>query len=182
MRLRLIFLSMLLASLMVSSSGCLAIAVGAGAAGTVAYLSGDLESEEPYDLETTYAATIKAMSDLRLHVVEGEGGHDALSATVVARDSVDKRVTIKLKALTLRTTELSIRIGTFGSETKSRLIYNKITENLRAAAPQPAPATANTSTAQPPQPATNPSAPEEPAPTPPPASQGEPGSPAATAG
>jgi len=167
MRLRLICLSMLLTSLMVSSTGCLAVAVGAGAAGTVAYLAGDLESEEPYDIDTTYAATEKAMADLKLHVIEGESGHDALSATVVARDSADKRITVKLKSLTYRTTEISVRIGTFGSETKSRLIYNKIMENLRATAPPPAQARANAPASPPPPPSANPPASPEPAPMPP---------------
>lgn len=36
-----------------------------------------------------------------------------------------------LKSATKKTTELSIRIGIFGSETKSRLIYQKIRENLQ---------------------------------------------------
>ena len=55
---------------------------------------------------------------------------DALSALVVARDSRDKKITIKLTATTEEATKLSIRVGTFGSETKSRMIHDKIKENL----------------------------------------------------
>jgi hypothetical protein len=72
---------------------------------------------------------------LELSVLNGKTEKDALSATIVARDAADKRVTIRLKVRTELTTKLSIRIGTFGDQTKSQMIYNRIKENLRAAAP-----------------------------------------------
>jgi isopentenyl phosphate kinase len=140
MRLRLICLSFLLTTLMAGSSGCLVVAAGAGAAGTVAYLRGDMEVEESYDVRTVYVATRKAMDDLNLHVIEGETGQDALVATVVARDATDKRIAIKLKSVTDKVTKISIRIGTFGDEAKSQMIYNRIRENLQAAASTPTPA------------------------------------------
>jgi len=133
MRIRLVCLSFVLVGLMVSSTGCLAIAVGAGAAGTVAYLAGDVEVEEPYSIDEVYAATRQAVDELDLHVIPGDTDKDALSATVVARDAADKRITIRLKTKTSKTTKLSIRVGTFGDETKSHLIYSKIVERLEAA-------------------------------------------------
>ncbi len=130
-----------LAGLAVNSGGCLVVAAGAGAAGTVAYLRGDLETEEPYKLEVVYAATREATKQLQLSVLEGKTEKDALSATIVARDASDKRVTIQLKAQTEQTTKVCIRIGTFGDQTKSHMIYNRIRENLKAAGPAaPAPA------------------------------------------
>lgn len=137
MRIRLVCLSFVLSSLMVSSTGCLAIAVGAGAAGTVAYLAGDVEVEEPYNIDEVYAATRKAVDELDLHVIAGDTDKDALSATVVARDAADKRITIRLRTRTSNTTRLSIRVGTFGDETKSHLIYSKIVEHLKAVAQAP---------------------------------------------
>ena len=56
---------------------------------------------------------------------------DAMSAEVVARDSQDKKITIKLTATAEGSTKISIRIGVFGSETKSRLIYDQIKKNLQ---------------------------------------------------
>jgi len=169
MRLHPVFLLVLLAGLALSSSGCLLVAVGAGAAGTVAYMAGDMESEESYSLDQVYTAAKKATDDLKLHMITGEGGKDALSATIVARDAADKRITIKLTSTTQNTTKISIRIGTFGSETKSRLIYSKIMENLRATAQapaQPAPAAPAAQPAQtPPEPAA--AQPAQTAPTPP---------------
>jgi hypothetical protein len=147
MRLRLLCLSVLLTSLMVSSTGCLVVAAGAGAAGAVAYMQGDLETSEPYDIATVYAAAQKAAADLKLYVLES--GQDALSATVVARDAADKRITIKLKSVTEKTTKVSVRVGTFGDDAKSQMVYNRIRENLRAAAPAPAVGTPAPAAAQP---------------------------------
>ncbi|MHC4702930.1 MAG: DUF3568 family protein, partial [Planctomycetota bacterium] len=57
---------------------------------------------------------------------------DALVAQITSFDAQDKKIKIKLKAETDETTKLSIRIGTFGSETKSRMIYQKIRDNLKS--------------------------------------------------
>ena len=104
-------------------------AVGVGAAGTVAYLKGDLEAVEAANLQTVYKATLKALDELELRVTKKS--KDLLSAEIIARDAADQKVTINLKATTENTTKLSIRIGFFGSETKSRFIYQKIHDNVR---------------------------------------------------
>jgi hypothetical protein len=124
---QLILVSMLIGTA-VMVQGCIIAAVGAGAAGTIAYVKGDLESVQSYNIDTVYQATLDAMNDLDLPVLSKT--KDALTAEVVARDAQDKKVTIKLKAATEETTKLSIRIGTFGDKTKSQLIYDKIRENL----------------------------------------------------
>jgi len=165
MRTQLVCLSLLLAGLTMSSSGCLLLAVGAGAAGTVAYAEGDLEAEEHHNIDQVYAATKKAAEDLNLHVITGEGGKDELSATLVARDAADKHITIKLQTVAQDVTKVSIRVGTFGSQTKQRLIYSKITENLKAMFPQPAQAPPTASATSPSQVTPNVSSPQA-APTP----------------
>ena len=86
------------------------------------------------------------MKQLQLPVLEGRTEKDALSATILARDADDKRVTIKLKAQNEQMTEISIRIGTFGDETKSQMIYDRIRQNLKAAAPPVPPAAAPAAT------------------------------------
>ena len=161
MRIPSICLVLILAGLTVNSAGCLVVAAGAGAAGTVAYMKGDLETEEPYKLDVVYAATREATKQLELSVLEGKTEKDALSATIVARDAADKRVTIHLKAQTEHTTKVSIRIGTFGDQSKSHMIYNRIKENLRAA--PAAPQTAQTPAPSPGAPATYPPVPPTPA-------------------
>jgi hypothetical protein len=130
MRAHVLVLSALLALTVVGSSGCLVAAVGVGAAGTVAYMAGDLETQVSQDLDTLYAASREALESLELNLIEGKGGKDALSATLVARDIQDKKVQIKMTAVTNELTELSIRVGVFGDETKSQLIYQEILKNL----------------------------------------------------
>ena len=131
MRVHLLCLLLILTGLTVSSGGCLAVAVGAGAAGTVAYLAGDLEAEEPYAIEQVYTATRQAVDELDLKIIEGETDRDALSARVVARDSADKKIEVRLKAITRSATKLSVRVGTFGDDTKAHLIYNAIRDRLK---------------------------------------------------
>jgi len=104
-------------------------AVGAAAAGTVAYVKGDLQAVEAKDLSSVYQATKKAYEQLELRITTDS--KDALSATIVARDAQDKKVIIKLAATAEGATKLSIRVGVFGSETKSRLIYDQIKKNLQ---------------------------------------------------
>ena len=113
---------------LIVTSGCVIAAVGAGAAGTVAYIRGDLESVEAESLDKVYSASVQAVEQLELAMVSKQ--KDALSAEIIARDAQDKKIRIKLAATAEGTTKLSIRIGTFGSETKSRMIYEKIKENL----------------------------------------------------
>ena len=123
-----IFLALLLVSPVVLVEGCVVAAVGGGAAGTVAYIRGDLEAVEAKDIGTVYKATEKALEELGL--VVSKKTKDALSAKIIARDAQDKKITIKLNATTEEMTKLSIRVGMFGKETKSRLIYQKIRDNL----------------------------------------------------
>jgi len=124
-----LILTIMLIGAMVLNEGCVVAAVGLGAAGTIAYVRGDLQSFESERIDEVYEATLKAVDELGLIVTTKS--KDALSARIIARDADNKKVTIKLKATAEGPTELSIRIGVFGNETKSRLIYQKIRENLR---------------------------------------------------
>ena len=123
------FVLVLLAGVGVFVSGCLVAAVGVGAAGTVAYVKGDLEAVEAAKLDNVYKATEKALDALELKVIEKR--KDELSGKFIVRDAQDKKITIGLTATAEGTTKLSIRVGLFGSEEKSRLIYEKIKENLK---------------------------------------------------
>lgn len=122
---------MLLLAIAFGTGGCLVAAVGAGAAGTAVYLTGDLEAMEPHGIDAVYAAARKAVGDLELSLIESETGKDALAATVTARDSEGKDIKIKLASTTTGTTKMSIRIGVFGDKTKSTLILQQIQENLK---------------------------------------------------
>ena len=128
MRKKKLILVVLLLAMVGLVEGCMLAVVGVGAAGTIAYVRGDLEAVESENLDAVYEATLKAVEEIELHVTSKK--KDALSAIIVGRDAQDKKVTIKLNSTAEKTTKLSIRIGVFGSETKSRLIYQKIRDNL----------------------------------------------------
>ena len=119
----------MLAGATVLLEGCMLAAVGIGAAGTVAYVRGDLESVESENIDSVYEAALKALQELELQPTRKS--KDALGAEIITYDAQDKKITIRLKSAPEGTTKLSIRIGVFGSETKSRLIYQKIRENLQ---------------------------------------------------
>ncbi len=129
MRKKQVFLIILLVGTIMLNEGCMIAAVGIGAAGTVAYVRGDLESMESESIDVVYEATLKALKELEL--LPTSKSKDALGAEIVAYDAQDKKITIRLKSAAEKTTKLSIRIGVFGSETKSRLIYQKMRENLK---------------------------------------------------
>ena len=124
-----VILTLLAIGATVLLGGCMLAAVGAGAAGTVAYVKGDLEAVEAKKLDTVYDATKKALKQLELSV--SVDTKDKISATIIARDSSDKKITVKLNAATEDSTKISIRFGTFGSETKSGMVLDKIKENLK---------------------------------------------------
>ena len=131
MRKERVFLILALVGTAVLAQGCTVALVGAGVAagaGTVAYLRGDLEAVEPKNIDTVFEATEKAVEELGLKV--SKKTKDKMSAVIIARDAQDKKITIKLRAAAEGGTKLSIRVGGFGDETKSRLIYQKIREKL----------------------------------------------------
>ena len=130
MRKKQVFLIILLAASIMLNEGCMIAAVGIGAAGTIAYVRGDLQAVESESIDDVYEASLKALKELEL--LPTQKSKDALGAEIVTYDAQDKKITIILKSQAEGTTKLSIRIGVFGSETKSRLIYQKIRDNLQS--------------------------------------------------
>ena len=57
---------------------------------------------------------------------------DGVAAEVLARDAEQQNITIKLEALSPNKTSLTMRVGIFGDQNKSNVIFKKIQENLRA--------------------------------------------------
>ena len=122
------FVSIFLTGVMLLTQGCVVAAVGAGAVGTVAYIKGDLEAVEDADIDRVYAAAESAADEMGLSIISKK--KDQLSANIIARDAEDKKIDISMTAKSEGTTKISIRVGIFGNETKSRLIYDKIKQHL----------------------------------------------------
>lgn len=111
-------------------SGCAAVLVGAAAgagAGTAAYVMGDLEKAYDLELETVYRASKAGVEDMEFRITEDL--KDLARFKIVSQMADGKKVTVsgRYKDNVFR---LSIRVGTFGNETVSRQILDKIERHL----------------------------------------------------
>ena len=122
-----VLLAVLMAAILSFGSGCALFLVGGAAAagaGTVAYVNGELEETEDVAYETAYNAALAAMSDLQYTVVDKS--RNLLTIKIVARTIGDKRIQVMLDKQSASVTEIRIRVGTFGDESLSRQILDKI--------------------------------------------------------
>ena len=124
-----IVLVVLLAGIAIGVSGCLLVAVGAGAAGTVAYVKGDLETTLDAGMDRSYGATLKTLDQLQ--IVPTQKLKDSLSAEIIARRSDDTKITVTLTRVDDNITKMAIRVGVFGDQAQSTTIYERIKQNLK---------------------------------------------------
>jgi hypothetical protein len=110
-------------------SGCLSLAVGAagGAAGAV-YVMGKLKDEVNYALPVVHNATVAAIAELELKLLEDKV--DKLSAHMESEFADGEHVWIDLESLSDSRTSLTIRVGVTGDELRARKIYDAIKRHL----------------------------------------------------
>lgn len=106
--------------------GCKTTIIEPGTQRSATYRMGKLTAQEPQGINAVYQATEKAMADLGLSVVQKL--KDELQAQVVARDAQDKKITVRLLAITKETTQVTIDVG---SVEKANRIYQTIRDNLQ---------------------------------------------------
>ena len=112
-------------------TGCALVLIGGGAAagiGGYAYVKGELKAVEKNSLDKVWEASLAAMQDLEFPVTSQS--KDALTGKLTARTAKDKKVSIELKALPDSSTEIKVRVGTFGDEALSLVIMDKIKKHL----------------------------------------------------
>ena len=116
-------------SVCASSSGCLALAVGAagGAAGAV-YVMGKLQDEFNRPLSVVHEAVVAAMKDLDLNVSEDKV--DKISAHMESAFSDGPHIWIDMEAVSDSRCRITIRVGLTGDEARSRKIYDAIKRHL----------------------------------------------------
>ncbi len=111
------------------NTGCAAVLLGGGAAagaGTILYVKGELQSTEDVPIDKAWRATVLAVDDLGFAVTSRK--KDAVSARLTALTADNKDVKITLNRKAEEVTHIGIRVGTFGDESLSRLILDKIRE------------------------------------------------------
>jgi hypothetical protein len=127
------WLTMALAAVLpVLGAGCAAVVVGGAVAaagvGTYAYVNGEMKGTEAVSLDRAWKASQATMADLEYPILKKT--KDALQAELTARTAADKKILIKLKRVSNEVTEIRIRVGTFGDESMSQLILDKIKSHL----------------------------------------------------
>lgn len=111
-------------TVLLGTSGCVAV-VAAGAAGAgVAWVRGALETNLEASLGDTYRAAQEAVAKLELAKISEK--KSALDASVLARTALDKRIEIVLKRVGPKTTHVSIRVGVFGDEALSLTVLERM--------------------------------------------------------
>ena len=120
----------LLCCLLIGLSGCSRkwALIGATAAavggGTYAYIKGNLSRTYNASMAKTWQAAVQAVEELKLTTESKE--HDAFTGVIKGKMADGKSFTINLKRLGENSTEVGVRIGTFGDRARSEAIHDKI--------------------------------------------------------
>ena len=117
-----------LLAVLAATSGCLAVAAGAGAGATVAYMRGDLDTTLDAGFSKSIYAAQTALADLKFAKISEN--QDALQATLIYRNAADKKIELYLAKTTDAATKLKIRVGTFGDEGLQQEILTRVKANL----------------------------------------------------
>jgi hypothetical protein len=94
------------------------------------YSTGTLYAVSSQDLNSVYSATLAAMKQLEIEVAEQN--KDVFYAMVVGKVADGRTVTIRIQPGEGKVTELRIKASTMGNEERSRVIYEKIQQNLKS--------------------------------------------------
>lgn len=112
-------------------TGCAALVVGAAAGGAAAgalYYQGELKADVDAAPPEVIAATEKAFRDLIWS--KERAVSSATDGLATARTATGKEVRVTVEMKTPRVSTIGIRVGTFGDEKLSRLLYDRIVSFL----------------------------------------------------
>ena len=112
-------------------TGCAPVAFIGGAAlgvGGYKYYNGSLVVIYKTPFDKTWDASIKALEDLEYQVYERN--RKMTTGKIVTTGSVNERIKLDVKYVSLEETEVSIRVGLLGDEVISNKIKDKISDIL----------------------------------------------------
>ncbi len=117
------------AMVVLTCTGCLALAVGAaGGAASAAYVLGKLTDELNHDVPVVHAAATQAMDDLGLKLSEDRS--DKLTAHMKSEFADGTNVWIDMQSIADGRTKLTVRVGVTGDEVRARKIHEAIKRHL----------------------------------------------------
>jgi hypothetical protein len=112
------------------TAGCTSTYVTGGSRSVEAsYELGTLKAVLAKDVETTVAAAERALEKLNMRVAGTSS--DRLVGRIQAYTITGSTVTMTMTALADRVTRLTIRVGAMGEESTSRVILQKVLEEMR---------------------------------------------------
>jgi sRNA-binding carbon storage regulator CsrA len=126
MQKRHVYLTLLLVASILLGQGCKTTVMGPEGQTVATYRLGKLSTEEPKDINAVYQATLEALTELELNIIQKM--KDELTAKVIARDSQDTKITVTLLAITKDSTKVSIHAGSY---TRASRVYQTIHKNLQ---------------------------------------------------
>ncbi len=119
-----LFQVLVLATLLLGTSGCLLLlGAGAGVGGTVFYM-GKLEEEVNGSVLKVHRATVAGLKKLKMPIIKDQG--DKLSGKVESVTADNQKVLIYIDSLAPSRSKVSIRVGYLGNEARSRRILQAI--------------------------------------------------------
>ncbi len=122
------FRFILLLMILLPLPGCGVLILGGAAAGTVGYVSGDLEAAINGDFHQVVRATDSAIADNSILVTsKTASSHDV---TYLLRTPQNDKVELTITYATRALTNITIRVGVFGDEPLSRQILREIETRL----------------------------------------------------
>lgn len=104
-------------------SGCVVAAAAGGAAGA-AYVLGSLDGPMPASPEKIVEASKDVLEGSDIHVLSSDA--TSIDGTVVGRTALDRKIEITVKRVDDKQSQVSIRVGTFGDETVSKDLFDRI--------------------------------------------------------
>ncbi len=126
---RKIFAVILMFLFIVSTSGCLALLVGAGAgAGTSTWLSGKLVQEVDASLEKAISASEKGINALNLDITKKTVKSDV--AQIMAEYTDGSTVWVDIHRVLANTSRIEIRVGMRSDKEAARKILDQIKKRL----------------------------------------------------
>ena len=111
--------------------GCPALVVGgaavAGGTGTYYFVEGEMRTDYYSSVSDVWSAVEKTIADMKGHDVQPDKQADGGKVTAVIND---EKVTFRLKYKDREMTTVGIRVGLMGNELSSKLLHDRIAENL----------------------------------------------------
>lgn len=117
-----------LSLILISAAGCLLVGAAAAGGATYFYIDGEVTTSVEGSPPQVIEAAKLAMKDLSMPVIMSQA--DGLEGRLEARLGTENKAVIKVRFESQTSSKVRVRIGTFGDETQSRQIIDRIRANM----------------------------------------------------